>query len=106
MQRVRLARCFDAWGRHGEAEREGFSVIESVRGIGGDGNVNSGGLKGLKGCLLPDLGKGKAVDREFAYLVVEVVVILVKCASMIRSEEEGGYRRVLTLVEEVKLWFR
>ncbi|KAK3002113.1 hypothetical protein RJ639_021722 [Escallonia herrerae] len=102
-QRVRLLHCLEAWGRRGEAEIEGLSVLESFKGIQRDAL----GLKvgKLKGRLVLDLGKGD-VDRNFAYLVVEVVVMLVKCAAMSESKEEVDYRRVLVLVDEVTPWFR
>ncbi|CAL5412808.1 unnamed protein product [Camellia sinensis] len=48
----------------------------------------------------------ESVDHEFAFLDVEIVVTLVKCVSMKQSKEEGHYRRVLTLVDEVSPWFR
>ncbi|GMP39198.1 hypothetical protein CsSME_00010132 [Camellia sinensis var. sinensis] len=103
IQRVRLIHCFEAWGRYGDAEIEGFSVLESLWGIeiGGTGSK----LVKKKFQYVPDLGN-ESVDHEFAFLVVEIVVTLVKCVSMKQGKEEGHYRRVLTLVDEVSPWFR
>ncbi|KAF5936002.1 hypothetical protein HYC85_027131 [Camellia sinensis] len=103
IQRARLIHCFEAWGRYGDAEIEGFSVLESLRGIeiGGTGSK----LVKKKFQYVPNLGN-ESVDHEFAFLDVEIVVTLVKCVSMKQSKEEGHYRRVLTLVDEVSPWFR
>ncbi|CAL5410683.1 unnamed protein product [Camellia sinensis] len=102
IQRARLIHCFEAWGRYGDAEIEGFSVLESLRGIeiGGTGSK----LVKKKFQYVPNLGN-ESVDHEFAFLDVEIVVTLVKCVSMKQSKEEGHYRRVLTLVDEVSPWF-
>ncbi|KAL7205879.1 hypothetical protein ACSBR2_018738 [Camellia fascicularis] len=103
IQRVRLIHCFEAWGRYGDAEIEGFSVLESLWGI--EIGVTGSKLVKKKFQYVPDLGN-ESVDHEFAFLVVEIVVTLVKCVSMKQSKEEGHYRRVLTLVDEVSPWFR
>ncbi|KAK9290720.1 hypothetical protein L1049_008894 [Liquidambar formosana] len=95
-QRVRMIHCFEACGRFKDAETEGFRVLERLRGLK-SGNT--------KGGFLPGLDK-EGGDSELGLLVVEVVVTLVKCACMSEGKDGGAYRRVLTLVDEVKPWFR
>ena len=58
-----------------------------------------------EGRFLPDLDKWRA-DKDFVFLIVEIVVTLVKCVSMSRSMDDDDYRKVLLLVEEVSSWFR
>ncbi|CAK9151201.1 unnamed protein product, partial [Ilex paraguariensis] len=103
IQRVRLTHCFQAWERYKDAEIEGLSVLESLRGI----QSGVSGAKGTKakGKFVPELNK-ESVDQDFALLVVEIVVALVKCTSTSQSKEEADYCRVLTLVDEVSPWFR
>lgn len=100
VQKVRLLHCLEAWGRCKEAEAEGYRILEDFK------TIDAGG-KSVK-CerrFLPDLEKWKA-DKEFVFLVVEIVVTLVKCLSMGRSKDGGDYRKVLFLVKEVRSWFR
>ncbi|XP_057494488.1 LOW QUALITY PROTEIN: separase-like [Actinidia eriantha] len=102
IQRVRLIHCFEAWGRYRDAQDEGFSTLESFQGI----EIGGKGLKAVrKGKYVPGLGK-ESVDSDFALLVVEIVVTLVKCVAMSQSKEEEDYRRVMVLVDEVTPWFR
>ncbi|GFY89325.1 separase [Actinidia rufa] len=102
IQRVRLIHCFEAWGRYRDAQDEGFSTLESLRGIA----IGGKGLKAVrKGKYVPGLGK-ESVDSDFALLVVEIVVTLSKCVAMSQSKEEEDYRRVMVLVDEVTPWFR
>lgn len=55
--------------------------------------------------LLPQLDE-ENVDQEFALLVVEIVVTLVKCASLIQNKAVREYDRLLDLVKEVAPWFK
>ncbi|KAA8545541.1 hypothetical protein F0562_020325 [Nyssa sinensis] len=103
IQRVRLIHCFEAWGHYKDAKDEGFSVLGSLMGIGI--GVSDSKKAKPKGQIVPDF-EGDSVDSEFALLVVEIVVTLVKCASMNQTKDEGDYWRVLTLVDEVSQWFR
>lgn len=86
-----------------EAEAEGFLVLESLRGI----NFGKLGAKPgkLKSQFLPRLNKDNR-DQDFALLIVEIVVTLVKCAFMNQSKDEANYKRILTLVDEVNPWFK
>ncbi|XP_058191839.1 separase isoform X2 [Rhododendron vialii] len=106
IQRVRLMHCLEAWGRHGEAQSEGFFVLERLRGIeigGGNGPKKTAKKK----CrYVPVLGEESGVDRDFAVLVVEIVVTLVNCVYVSQSKQEGEYRRVIVLVDEAAPWFR
>jgi separase len=101
VQRVRMVHCMEAWGWYGDAEAEGFRVLESFKGI------DCGVKKSLKseGKHVPDVENG-GDDKEFGSLVVEVVVTLVKCVAVGQSKDGGVYGRVLSLVEEVHPWFR
>lgn len=96
-----MVHCMVACGRYGDAEDEGFRVLESFKGI------NFGVKKSAKsaGKFVPDV-EGGGSDKEFAFLVVELVVTLVKCAAMGQIKDDEVYRRVLVLTEEVRPWFR
>ncbi|XP_059648132.1 separase [Cornus florida] len=102
LQRVRLMHCFEGWGRYKDAESEGYLMLDNLRGM----EVGVSGSKKAKPQkrLLPDF-KGENVDSEFTYLVVDIVVTLVKCTFMNQTKDEGDYRRVLSLVDEVTPWF-
>ncbi|XP_062077222.1 separase isoform X2 [Humulus lupulus] len=99
-QRVRMVHCLDTWGRWKEAEEESLRVLEGLRSV-------SSGAESAKSerSLLPVLGKGSA-DKSLGLLIVEIVVTLVKCASMDRSKGCEDFRRVLLLMEEARPWFR
>lgn len=55
--------------------------------------------------LLPQLDE-ENVDQEFALLVVEIVVTLVKCAFLIQNKAVHEYDGLLDLVKEVDPWFK
>ncbi|KAF4376258.1 hypothetical protein F8388_018927, partial [Cannabis sativa] len=96
-QRVRMVHCLEAWARWKEAKEESLRILESV----------SSGAKSAKSkrSLLPVIGEGSA-DKSLGLLIVEIVVTLVKCASMDQSKGCEDFRRVLLLVEEARPWFR
>ena len=97
-----MIHCFETWSRYRDAQDEGFSTLESLGGI----EIGGKGSKAVKkGKYVPGLGK-ECVDSDFALLVVEIVVTLVKCVAMSQSKEEEDYRRVMVLVDEVTPWFR
>lgn len=97
LQRVRLVHCYLFWERYGDASREGLSLLQSVCRLGGDGNRNE---------YVPDMTRENEKDHDFAWLVVEIVVSLVKCAAMDQSKVESDYRRLLVMISEVTPWFR
>ncbi|XP_056159390.1 separase isoform X2 [Syzygium oleosum] len=102
VQRSRYVHCFESCGLYGDAASEGFRLLESLRGIDfGDG----GGRARGKGGLLPPAGKPASEDREFAVLVVEMVVTTVKCVAMGQSKDARDYSKLLGLVDEVRPWF-
>nr|XP_011464872.1 PREDICTED: separase-like [Fragaria vesca subsp. vesca] len=94
IQRIRLVCAFEKWGRHWDAESEALRVLKSFKAI--------------------QLGKEPVdLDRRFVPGVEqggadigEVVYILARCASAIRSKEEEVYERLLCMVEELAPWFR
>lgn len=97
---LRFVHRLEEWKLYEEAEVEGFSVLESLRGI------NFGAKLGKsKTSLVPKLNKENQ-DRDFALLIVEIVVTLVKCASINQCKEEASYRRILVLVDETAPWFK
>ncbi|KAJ7968102.1 separase [Quillaja saponaria] len=100
VQRVRMVHCLEAWGRYKDAEVEGLRVLERLRAI----SFSSKSVKNV-GKFVPDVDKGGG-DKEFAFLVVEIVATLVKCTALGQSQEGGDYDRVLILLEEVRPWFR
>lgn len=84
-------------------ECEGFSVLKVLRE-----NAVGKGKKEVKKStqqFLPRLDSGN-VDQEFALLVVEIVVTLVKCASLIQNKAVHEYDGLLDLVKEVAPWFK
>ncbi|XP_058760955.1 separase-like [Vicia villosa] len=91
--RLRLIHCYEACSRFREAEAEGIKLLERLR---------EGKSKGKK--ILPEIDKGGAVDKELSSLVVDVVVSLVKCASMASVNDDGCFGRVLHLRDEVSPW--
>lgn len=98
-QRIRLVHCLETRGRYEEAELEGFFILESL--------MSSSFEKGkrVEGRLIPDL-KTEIEDPELACLILEIVQSLAKCAFKGQSRNEAIFRRVLTLVEQVRPWLR
>lgn len=89
-----MVHCFVAQAMWKEAVDESFSILQSLPA-------------GVKGRYLPDLEKsGGGDDQEFCGLVVEIVLSVVKCASMSQNKDEQEYRRVLDLLAELNSWFR
>ncbi|KAF8411822.1 hypothetical protein HHK36_004381 [Tetracentron sinense] len=106
LQKIRLVHCFEVWERYGEAEREGFSILESLRGIDfGTSGSTVVKVKKIEGQYLPELTEENA-DPEFAVLLLEIVVTLIKCAVMSKSKDAGAYWRILDLVDQVGPWLR
>lgn len=97
LQRVRLVHCYLFWERYCDADSEGVSLLGSLCKIGGGGNRNE---------YVPDLKGENGKDHEFAWLVVEIVVSLVKCVAMSQSKVESDYRRLLVMINEITPWFR
>ncbi|KAF2293741.1 hypothetical protein GH714_004437 [Hevea brasiliensis] len=100
IQRVRLLYCLEACGFYKEAENEGFGVLERLRGL------DLGEKKKRKeklGGFVPSVVENG--DAEFAKVVVEVVVAIVKCVALEQSKAGEDYRKVIGLVEEVAPWF-
>lgn len=101
IQRVRLLYCLEACGFYKEAENEGFGVLEKLRGL------DLGEKKKRKeklGEFVPNVVENG--DAEFAKLVVEVVVAIVKCVALRQGTAGGDYKKVIRLVDEVAPWFR
>ncbi|CAI0439202.1 unnamed protein product [Linum tenue] len=101
LQTARLLHCLVGWGQYVEARDLGFGVLERLRAL--DLGPRKKGIKAGK--FLPVIGQG-GDDEMFAKLVVEVVTLIVKCLALGRSAVDEDYRKVMTLVEEVKPWFR
>ncbi|KAK4739682.1 hypothetical protein R3W88_003379 [Solanum pinnatisectum] len=104
-QRVRYIHCLDSWGKYQEVECEGLSVLKVLRE-----NANCKSKKEVKKSrstqrLLPQLDE-EYVDQEFALLVVEIVVTLVKCASLIQNKAVHEYDGLIDLVKEVVPWLK
>lgn len=90
--------CLVAWERYEDAGSQGLGVLERLRGTNCGSNKRSS-----KKVILPKLEAG---DVEFVKVVVEVVVVIIKCVAMGQGKDCGEYKRVLGLVEEVRPWFR
>lgn len=101
-QRARMMHCLEGCGRYVAAEEEGFALLGKIGGL--DGVVKWKG-RGVSRRCVPELGSGGA-ENELAMLVVDIVVVIVKCVCLSESKEEESYRRVLQLVCESRMWFR
>ncbi|KAL6573567.1 hypothetical protein OROHE_002026 [Orobanche hederae] len=86
--------CYQNWGRYEDAENEGFSVLEVIGKLLGSESTPGGGI-------LPKLWKDD-VDKEVTTLILKVVVRLVNCVSSAPSKNEGSFRRILSIVEEIQ----
>ncbi|XP_020220359.1 separase isoform X1 [Cajanus cajan] len=93
-QRLRLMHCLESCALLHEAQAEGFAVLEKLRS------------PKRKGRILPEIDKGDGDGGDLCKLVVEVVASLVRCASAGLAKEDGHFRKVLQLVEEVTPWLR
>jgi separase len=102
-QRLRLACCLDAWGLYREGENEGFRVLERLRGLD-SGPKSKNNRKKKLGEYLPVLLEDG--DLDFAKMVVEVAVAILKCVALGQSKNDEDYKRVIGMVHEVKPWFR
>ncbi|KAJ6704493.1 hypothetical protein OIU85_030317 [Salix viminalis] len=102
-QRLRLACCLDAWGLYREGENEGFRILERLRGLDSSPKSKNNRKKKLGEYLPVLLDDG---DLDFAKMVVEVAVAILKCVALGQSKNEEDYKRVIGMVHEVKPWFR
>ncbi|KAJ7002733.1 separase [Populus alba x Populus x berolinensis] len=102
-QRLRLACCLDTWGLYREGENEGFRVLERLRGLD-SGPKSKNNRKKKLGEYLPVLLEDG--DLDFAKMVVEVAVAILKCVALGQSKNDEDYKRVIGMVHEVKPWFR
>ncbi|TKY71312.1 Separase protein [Spatholobus suberectus] len=93
-QRLRLTHCLECCGLFDEAEAEGLGVLEKLRPAR------------RKGRLLPEIDKGGGDGKDLCSLVVEIVLSLVRCAAAGLAKEDGHFRKVLQLVDEVTPWLR
>ncbi|KAL3814465.1 hypothetical protein ACJIZ3_015733 [Penstemon smallii] len=103
MQRIRYVHCLENWELYSEAEAEGLSVLDSFNEI--VKGASKGKSRKSKTRLVPELDE-LSVDREFAVLILEIVVTLVKCALKRRSKTDSDYWRVISLVNESEPWFK
>lgn len=102
VQRIRYIHCMEHWDLYREAEAEGLVVLESLNAIArGESKGKSGKWKAR---LVPELKEGG--DGELAAIILEVVLVLVKCASKRRSKIDADYWRVITLVNESEQIFK
>ncbi|KAL4588484.1 hypothetical protein LXL04_001375 [Taraxacum kok-saghyz] len=99
VQRIRLIRCYEYWGRYEDAQKEGFLVLEFIGKLSDKRSVK------LNGRVIPELGKDNC-DKDIATLILEVAVTFVKCVSNGRSKDEEDYRRLLSIVDEIQPWLR
>lgn len=104
-QRVRYIHCLDSWGKYQEVECEGLTVLKVLR-ENAIGKIKKEVKKSRSTQLLLPQLDGEYVDQEFALLVVEIVVTLVKCASLIQNKAVHEYDGLLDLVKEVVPWLK
>ncbi|XP_027911707.1 uncharacterized protein LOC114170430 [Vigna unguiculata] len=59
-----------------------------------------------KGKLLHEIDKGGGGSKDLCSLIVDIAVSLVRCASAGLAKEDGDFKKVLQLVEEVTPWLK
>ncbi|CAK7357007.1 unnamed protein product [Dovyalis caffra] len=102
-QRLRLVCCLEAWGLYRDGENEGFRVLERLRALDLGPKPKNNKKKKL-GKYLPVLLENG--DLDFAKMVVEAVVAIMKCVALGKSKNDDHYKRVIGMIQEVKPWFR
>lgn len=93
-QRLRFIHCSEDCSRLRHAEAECLAVLDKLRSVK------------RKGKILPEIDKDGGDDKDLCSLVVQIVVSMVRCAAADPGEDDGQFRRVLQLVEEVRPWLR
>ncbi|GMH28096.1 hypothetical protein Nepgr_029939 [Nepenthes gracilis] len=101
IQKSRFIHCLEYWNRYEEAVTEGFRVLKCLRGIQSEGDDSDSSTERF----VPYLDKSGGVDDELAYLIVDIVVMVVRCVCLSRTREAGKYQDLLSLLKEVKPWF-
>ncbi|KAJ1434987.1 SEPARIN core domain [Sesbania bispinosa] len=89
-----LDHCLEACGRIHDAEAEGLALLEKLRSVK------------RKGKILPEIDKGGGGDKDLFLLVVEIVCEPSEVCSHGLGQDDGHFRRVLNLVEELRPWLR
>jgi separase len=90
LQRIRMIRCFESCSLFHEAEVEVLKLLEKLHGVK------------MKKKILPEIDKIGGDDNGLFVVFVEIAVTLVRCASMASDKDDGYFRRVLHLMDEVK----
>lgn len=104
--RVRLVRCLEGCGMIGEAGREGFAVLESLKSVVPPNPPRARkGKKGDVGRYMPAPSPDGS-NEELAFGVAETAVCLIDCVHRSESTDVAAYRRALVLVEQVEPWIR
>ncbi|QCD88938.1 separase [Vigna unguiculata] len=93
-QRLRFMHCLESCALFAEADVEGLGVLERLR------------QPKRKGKLLPEIDKGGGGSKDLCSLIVDIAVSLVRCASAGLAKEDGDFKKVLQLVEEVTPWLK
>lgn len=104
-------KSLEGLGLYKEGEKEGFRVLEKLRGLDlgekkGEDVKETRKKKREKTLTEFVPGLVENADTEVARAVVEVVVLIVKCVALRRSKDGADYTKVIQLVEEVTPWFR
>lgn len=94
-------RCLESCELYDDSWMEGFAVLRNLCEIDSGGRRKGKVMEGI----LPDLERARE-DKEFIVLVVEIVVVLVKCLAMAQRKDNGDYEMIIQLVEEAMPWFR
>nr|GEU79549.1 separase isoform X1 [Tanacetum cinerariifolium] len=103
-QRARLIHCYKYWGKYNEAKAQGLYVLRFIREL-----YSETGKEKWKGGV-SELGKDNK-DKDLAMLIVEVVLMIVKCVANARCEDEADVvdmfcLRVCYVVDETESWLR
>ncbi|VFQ59063.1 unnamed protein product [Cuscuta campestris] len=104
LQKLRFVRYLVEWERYQEAEGEAFCILESLQRDCCQGE-EAKSVVSKRRELLPPFNE-ENVDQEYALMVLDIAVTLVKCAWMKQSKDASDYDRILDLVNEALPWLK
>lgn len=93
MYHVWLILCYMNWGKLEDAKLEALNVLDI---IGTSFSTTSDRV-------VPDLGKEND-DKDLALIIIQAVLLFLKCVADVKSTQEIDYRLLLSMVEEVRPW--
>ncbi|PIA65622.1 hypothetical protein AQUCO_00100851v1 [Aquilegia coerulea] len=99
-RKVQLLHCYQDWGRYVHAEILGFRILSSLR------RPVKKAVMIAEEKFLPDVLVEENENPDFALVLVHIVLCLIKCLYKIQRKDDAAYQRVLSLVHQIRPWFR